>query len=790
LSLDYGAGGVNVGLSTTMFTDSNGNIGVTTPTVTYFVSSHAGDAARIWMGTVTAPSNIAPFIATQKNISGNLTTTGGSPSQLVFLSTPSSALVGINELPGAGGNYTIEALDDFNNITTQGFASPLLLQIPTAETTVHQNKGYTLGLFGAGGDFGFRDSSNSQFITSVLISAGASQASFRYHDRMSSYSGPGPSSNTYAAGRPGTWTIQIYNGTALLAQHSLRMDPDVPRQINFANPQNSEVVGRTLDYANNLASFQAELQDGFTNPSVATQTVTVTLTTTTRMASRVNDYAGFSVSSSALLGSRVSAPGFFAPTSTLTIAIGQYQTTFYYLDTTASNLYASGGGTKPIISLSVDSLFGNSQSVTQLSDTIDRIVISTGAGAVLQAGTTSQIFTYETRDIFGNPSPLRSGQDFGLGYVQMRLTTDDTASVQFSTPDVGNFVSGSAVSYLPVGYSATSFYMIDTLLTPAGSTHTLTVAGITYPSWLTATSSYTVNPGPPAQIGWATPARRLVAGTTIQYELGVPTTTVVAAQLLDQFGNVTTSTTTFFINYTAPGQNSTFGGINSNAVIVATAPSSLWTNIGTQNLTVNIPGNAGLSQAPMYFWSTVAGGATIYAQAQVSGSNIFTPITQVHQVTPGAAAYLTLHHPYTANNPLKVGVPGTISIKARDLFGNVATGDPQNGNYFTDVVGFNSSGSTASVTLIDLTNGASYHVFVATDAGVFPNLGVVDTYQEVLQVSATDFTRPSVWGITNDTSRVGLPASASLRSDGNLEFAGIVITPADLAPESNPPPTA
>jgi hypothetical protein len=265
LSLDYGAGGVNVGLSTTMFTDSNGNIGVTTPTVTYFVSSHAGDAARIWMGTVTAPSNIAPFIATQKNISGNLTTTGGSPSQLVFLSTPSSALVGINELPGAGGNYTIEALDDFNNITTQGFASPLLLQIPTAETTVHQNKGYTLGLFGAGGDFGFRDSSNSQFITSVLISAGASQASFRYHDRMSSYSGPGPSSNTYAAGRPGTWTIQIYNGTALLAQHSLRMDPDVPRQINFANPQNSEVVGRTLDYANNLASFQAELQDGFTN---------------------------------------------------------------------------------------------------------------------------------------------------------------------------------------------------------------------------------------------------------------------------------------------------------------------------------------------------------------------------------------------------------------------------------------------------------------------------------------------------------------------------------------------
>ncbi|MFI5345202.1 MAG: hypothetical protein ACHQ51_02395 [Elusimicrobiota bacterium] len=794
LSLDYGVGPpINVGLSTTVFTDSVGRVGVSTPTITYFVSSHAGDSARIWIGTITAPANLTQYQSTQKDISGLLTTVGGTPSQIVFLSSPSAALVGINELAGSGGQYQIQALDDFNNITTVGFASPLLLQV--VETSVHTSRGYTLGTFGTSGDYGFRDTGNTQFITSVVIGSGVSQASFRYHDRMSSYAGVSPATNTGAGGRPGTWTIQIYENVTLLASHSLRMDPDIPRQVAFGNPQNSEVAGQTVDFANQSASFQAQLQDGFGNPSITTQTVTVALSTLTRVASRANDYVGFSLSSGAFFGSRVSAPSFYVSTKTVDVPLNRYETTFYFMDTSASNLYASGASTFPVIGLSAPFLTSAQQPVTVLSDSIDGIAISTGGGQALPAGATSQIFVYETRDIFGNPSPVRPGQDLGKGWVQLRVQSDSLGQVQTSTPDAYGFVNGSAVSYLNVGASATSFFLIDTLLTQPGSTHTVSVTGITYPGWNVAKASYTVTPGIPAQIGWATPPRRLIAGTTLQYELGVPTNTVVAVQLLDKFGNVTTSAQTYFINYNAVNQNSTYGGINPNAVIVATAPSSLWTNLGTQNLTVSIPGGAGLSAAPMYFWSTIAGGATIYAQAQLGGSSVFAPTTQLHLITPGPASYMTLHHPFTPANPLKVGVPGTLTLKARDLFGNVASGDVKNGNYFTGVVDFGSSGSTNNVTLIDLTNSASYHIFVPAEGGVFTNLGLIDTYQEVLQVAATAYGNSSIWGITNDGFRPGLPAQASLRSDGNVELAGIVVSPSDLAPEKDPtnpsqPPSA
>ncbi|MEK7422574.1 MAG: hypothetical protein AAB131_01910, partial [Actinomycetota bacterium] len=388
----------------------------------------------------------------------------------------------------------------------------------------------------------------------------------------------------------------------------------------------------------------------------------------------------------------------------------------------------------------------------------------------------------ETQDYYGNPSPVK----VGLGDALVQLESDSAGDLQFSTPTTGQFFSTSAVAYVLVGQSATSFYLIDTLLNTPGSTHTITATGISFPTWNVGRASYTVLAGEPAQIGWFNPARRLVAGTTVQYALGVPTNTVAAAELRDRFGNPTISTATFTIRYTSPGL-STYGGVDPTAVIVATAPIG-WRNLSALALDVPIPGGAGLTRAPMYLWDTLVGGTTIQAQAILGGFNVFTPISQVHAITPGVASYMTLHHPYVPLSPLPVTNSGTIVLKVRDQFGNVAAGDVVNGNYYSGVISFNSSGSSTTVTLRDPIASATYHIFTPAEQGVFTNLSVSDIYQEVLRVGASDYHNQSLFGYTNDGARPGLPAGAALHSDGDVELAGVVITPRDIAPESNPPP--
>ncbi|MEQ1918123.1 MAG: hypothetical protein ABL955_02910 [Elusimicrobiota bacterium] len=781
---------VNVGAATSVVTDAFGRVGVT-PQIFYFVSSQAGDYARVWVGTTPAVSNLTPHILAQKNITGAMTTIGGLPTNFVFSSTPTAALVGVGA-PGAGGQYIVQRKDDFGNITREGL-SILLLDLDAADKSVHTARGYTLGISGAtlGQGYGFRNAADSIFINSINIADGETGAEtpFIFQSKMSSYSGPGPSSNTAEGGRPGLWTIRISKpGPVQVLSHQLRMDPDIPSKVDFANPQNTEAAGRVVGFGFPLARFTVQLQDVFGNPVVSTRNYVVNLSTSQRSPSKYNDYVGFARSSDSIPGTRTSAPAFLASTTTLDIPLGQYYATFYYLDTTASNNYDLSSGTKPIVQIQTAGLFSAGQGVFIQPDSIDRVAISTGAGQTLLAGTTSSLLVVESRDYYGNAAPLRTGEDLGLGYVQIKLVTDSAGQVQFSTPATGSFVSSAAVAYLLVNRSSASFYMIVTLLTVGAASHTVGAAGITYPTWEPGYATYGVNPGPPAQIGWATPPRRMIAGTTVQYELGVPTNTVIAAQLLDQFGNVTSTSSTFVIRYNSILTQDIYGGIDQSAVIVATAPSGFWTPLFGNQVVVTIPGGAGLSQAPFYLWGRLAGGATVQAQAEFNSSSVFPMITQVHQITPGRATYITVNHPYTAANPLKVGGTGLLSIKARDLFGNVATGDPFNGNNYSGAVNFASSGSTTTVVLLDLISGGTYHHFTPSDAASFVNLGLVDTVIETLKVSVTDYITPTLFGFTNDGARLGLPGDLALRSDGDVVLAGVLVTPTDFAPESNPPP--
>ena len=77
---------VPIGTSTQIVTDASGRIGIST-SLAYFVSSKAGDYARIWVGTFSAPTDLTPYIGlstatTNKNISSRFLTVGGDTSKL------------------------------------------------------------------------------------------------------------------------------------------------------------------------------------------------------------------------------------------------------------------------------------------------------------------------------------------------------------------------------------------------------------------------------------------------------------------------------------------------------------------------------------------------------------------------------------------------------------------------------------------------------------------------------------------------------------------------------------
>ena len=801
LAVNYadGRGWINVGASTTVFSDANGLVGITTPTIAYFVSSHAGDWARIWVGTTTAPTDLTAYLALGLDVSGKITTTGGVPSKLVFTSSATQITAGITEITGDGGVYALTRYDDFGNVTTQGTQG---VALSVLETAAHTSNGYSMGLTGNTGDYGFRDAANGFFISGFTIADGenGSEHPFRYHDRLSSYSGVDPATNTGEGGRPGTWTLRATMGSAIV-DASVRVDPGPKVKVGVPNAGVAQAAGTVLTSAGSANALRAWIEDIFGNPVVAAAPTTVSLSSVTRAASAFNDAWGFSASSGTNAGSLTVAPSFQTPANNVTIGLNNYQTTFYYLDTTASEQYSTGGSTiAPVIQVSIGGLTALQFVVPVGPDVADRVAVSSGVGQTLLAGATSQAFGLQTQDSYGNGSPITVGQLIN-GYVRFRMTSDSAGNVQFSTPTVGNFVKAPGTAYMTAGQQTTSFFLIDTLV--SATTHTLTVSSLDYPTWQSGVSTYTVIPGPPAQLAWISPARRLIAGTTTEYypdyTSNTTTNTVATVQLQDQFGNAATVTQTYDIQFFSNKQT-TYVGSDPACVIVAYAPAACWTPISpTAFFDANLPAGSGINTVNLYFWDTGTTTTTLTAQAVYLGANVFSPAVQSHVITPGPASYITIHHPYTTASPLRVNTPGvvsrsttsleagepaTIGVVARDQFGNIASGDVINGQYYSGKVVFATSGSTATVTLRDPLAGTTYHIFVPSEQGDFTNMQVTDQIQESLQVWATDYANAGLYGYTNDVARGGIPGNPAYRSDGNINLAGVKIIPQDFSPET------
>ncbi|MHB0996416.1 MAG: hypothetical protein ACYC2I_08615 [Elusimicrobiales bacterium] len=773
-TLQYQSGGAwyNYGSSTTIYTDTLGQIGVSTP-IAYKVSTVAGDYVRVWIGTTTInPYAYATYAAARQNLSGQLTTTGGTPSKLLFVSSVPAAIVGVKDVAGSGGAFTIERRDDFGNLTKQG-QSIVYLTIPNAQITVHTALGRTLGTFGSSADYGFRNTSNEQFISAVSIAPNATQASFRYHDRTSSYSGLSPAQNTYEGGRPGYWRLQANSGSMQPAAHDLRMDPISVAQVAFGNPRRELIAGKIIDTLGDLQTFEAELRDMFSNPTLATAPVQVLMSTDTRQLSLINDSFSFSPSSAVAGGF---PPKFESEASYLDIPLNGYAATFYYIDTTASTVYPSSSTpVRPIIRLSAPEREGwaaSTQSVTVLPDFTYRINVSSGAGQTLTAGVTSQMFVLSVEDMYGNPTPVVSGQeDEGTTRILFTLDSNSAGGVQFASPNPDNFIAKPGTASISIGQDSARFYVIDTLA--SYPTHQLTVNTSLPKGWLPAVSSYTVVPAGPDHTVFITPQRRLVAGTTVQYAnyaTGLTTPTVITVALKDRFENTTTTSTVATVTFTA-ARTTTRGWIDPNEEVSSSNP--LWKILKTNS--VEVPIQAGKSLANIYVWDTLVGSATINAATSLTGVSIPT-ISQDQYITPSTAAFFTLHHNYSLAYPLRVLTPGTINLKARDRFGNVSTGDAVNGQYYTGKVKM-ATNSRGSADLRDWETNATFYTFVPADQGERALL-LQDTMVETLKVSVTDYALSSLYGYTADSAR-----AMPVQSSPDVILSGLVITPTDIAPE-------
>ncbi|HOI43703.1 MAG TPA: hypothetical protein PK523_12225, partial [Elusimicrobiales bacterium] len=356
-ALRLGASYQEVGLSTTVLTDADGLVGVST-SVWYFVNTvSTGTRARVWIGT--SPPSGTEYETMTQNITPRFTTIGGDIKRVLFDSVPplDSATAGIQAA------YTVRRVDDFGNPVVVGL-NTINLSIPAAEENVHSLSGFAKATTGNPAmppyTYGFfLDPGNIQFRTTADIPDGcvlddpvlcptpsSDRVSFFYRDFMAS--------TPLTDGRASTWTVTAGNPSGVPsianAVHALKVNPAVTDRLRFDNAKMSFKAGEPIDPVYGLNNIlRLELRDAYENPTPATMTVTVALASS-RTASDFLDAHDFSLSPARASDD---PPAFSASTDTLTIPLGQYYATFYYLDTRASFDYGASSTTMPVLIASV-----------------------------------------------------------------------------------------------------------------------------------------------------------------------------------------------------------------------------------------------------------------------------------------------------------------------------------------------------------------------------------------------------------------------------------------------------
>ncbi len=714
--------GVSYTTITSTWTDANGQIGAN-PAFYYFVSTKAADKAQIRLSSGSIIGDSLQIV-----------TVGGSPSKLVFVNPPASSQVG----QWTANQFTLERRDDFDNATSQS-VSNVTLGLGTGQDTTHSNDSKTF--------YFTQPLDQASHINTMVFNIGVSQLKFSFYDTMSSL----PIGED---GRLGTWQIRADGPPLTAAVYELPVNAGPTATIGVDNAKHSVEAGKTT-YQGVVQEFQFELWDSFANPTLATETIKI-IFTSTRSASATNDAFGFVTSSSV-----VSLPGLTAlTTGTIDIASGTYVSNFYYFDTRSSESYGILSSSRPVIGgYAAQRSWQTADHFVDIQPTFDfqNKVVILSSPAVFVAGGTSTVRQIQLQDKYSNPTPVILGSEDSNGNgIQFKLQSDSAGNYGFASPSTATFSTGDGLAQLMLGQHTTTYYLRDT----KSGNHLHTVRENLSPSrgWAIDTQTYTVVAAPPYKILFVTPVRKLIAGTTNTYAVGVSTPNI-QIQMQDVYDNVAISTYSQVIDIFS----------NSSLGKASVSPNGTFASIFGANA-LSLTFSAGISERDFFYEDDTTGFPVLSAVHQ---QNLLRSTTQQVIITPNRATKLSLEHNFSFTSPLSVRNEGIINVVARDQFNNVADGGASmgenNGYLYSGTIMLSQSASTTSVTLSGDGVGISTLTLTASATGTFT---VKDLIQETLRLYATDYARPSVYGQTNLAP-----------SNSDITTTGLVGTPVDMAPE-------
>jgi hypothetical protein len=709
-------------------TDANGQLGAD-GSFFYFVSTKSADSAQVRFSNGSVAGDTLPLI-----------TRGGTPSKLVFINPPASATAGTWTV----NQFTVERRDDFDNPTYESVTNVSLL-LGTGQSATHSNDGMVY--------YFTNPIDQSTHINTMTFNIGTTRMNFSFFDTMSST--PIGEDN-----RLGTWQLRVEGSPLTPAVDEFLVNPGPTATLGFDNPKRTIEAGKIL-YQGQVSEFNVELWDSFQNPTLATESIKVMLTST-RTASPTNDAYGFVLSSSV-----ASLPGLLTNTTdSLVIASGTYITKLYYFDTRSSESYGILASSRPIIAgAATDHSWQTGDHFVTIAPTFDlqnRIAILSPPETLI-AGTTSPVRQMQLQDKYSNPTPVILGSEDSAGQgIGFRLKSDSTGHYAFAAPSSATFSTGDGIAHLAVGQHTTSYFMTDTL---AGlHQHSITEALASARGWTIAVQTYTVIAAGPDHLTFSTPVRKLIAGTTTTYVVGISSPNI-RIQMQDVYNNVASSDTTQVVDVFS---DSPLG----KGSVTPTDLSSFSSIYGSNGLTLSF--GPGVTERDMYYFDRTVGFPGLSAVHQLG---LIRPATQYAVITPNKTTHLTLQHPYSFATPLSVRNEGVVQLLARDQFENIADGGrtlgENNGLVYSGIVQLTQSGSTNTVTLSGDAVGVSTLTLTATATAIFT---ISDVIQENLTLWATDYANPLI------TGRTGLPPS-----DGPVVTTGLVGTPTDMAPEPSSP---
>jgi hypothetical protein len=322
----------------------------------------------------------------------------------------------------------------------------------------------------------------------------------------------------------------------------------------------------------------------------------------------------------------------------------------------------------------------------------------------------------QSSDQYGNPAPVSSNTNLGL--------TSTSVGASFSL-DGSNWTATTTT--ILSGNSVAEFYYKDTKV----GTPTVTVYETPSQAWIDAGQSQTVTPNAISKIVFISPPQKIVASDAVGAG-----SSLITIQTQDAYGNPSNveSTTTILLSSSSPsGQYSSDGGLT-------------W---GVNSVTIT----AGTNIATFKYRDTIAGNNMMTAVE--APSKEWVDGTQNIIVTNNVANYLEVTHEGFGS----VRTPIVITVKAKDQYGNLCTGDPDNGNYYTGTVNFSSTGSG--------TCNPNSHTFTTAEGGV-TTFQVTDQIVETIQLYAEDSVNSSIAGTSPPLTLQGMTVSPISQLPGGV----------------------